>query len=155
MMVADLWAGLKSGEWLAFGKSVKPIVSSGPILIPTHTFEFRPPVDTGETDDFEISGWRYESVTVAPNDGGYASEAGPNDAPPRQKRGPKPIAPLIVAAIESLRCDDPLFDRRGQDKRIEAIRERVAIQNPALYPGRHRPGHTTVWNYLTGRKPLK
>lgn len=64
LMVADLWARINCGELQAIGKCVAPEISNGPILIPSHTFELRPPQGIEESEDFEISGWRYESVTI-------------------------------------------------------------------------------------------
>lgn len=64
LMVADLWSGLRAGEFQAFGKCVAPEISNGPVLIPTHTFEFEPPRGIEDSNDFEISGWRYEGVKV-------------------------------------------------------------------------------------------
>lgn len=65
LMVYDLWDGLNSGELRAFGKCVAPVISDGPVLIPTHVFEFYPSHEVGNSDHLEISGWRYESVKVA------------------------------------------------------------------------------------------
>ena len=155
LMVADLWTSLNTGDYSAIGKRVKPTVSDGPVLIPSHTFQFRPPNEIGNSDDFEISGWRYESVMIVSRRLEDSPAIISHDALPPQKRGPKPIGPLIAAAIKTLRAVDPLFDDRGQEKRIEAIRSEVAKQNPARFPGRTRPGHTTVWEYVTGRKSME
>lgn len=77
LMVADLWAALRDGELMAYGKCVTPEISNGPVLIPVHMFEFAPPRGIEDSNDIEISGWRYEGVKVA-----RADQAVPDREPP-------------------------------------------------------------------------
>ncbi|MBX3564329.1 MAG: hypothetical protein KF730_07105 [Sphingomonas sp.] len=64
LMVAELWAGLRDGEFQAFGKCVEPEISKGPVPLPLYMFEFDHPRGIENSDDIEISGWRYEGVKV-------------------------------------------------------------------------------------------
>lgn len=154
MLFLDVWEQLRNGELVAFGRRILPTVSDGPVVIPEHIFHDRPPFSAGETDDIVMSGWHFENVKVGLPAPETASE-GEVKRPARRKPGPKSHDHLVSAAIDSLRASDSLFDGRGQEKRIQAIRIEMARLNPALYPGKALPGHTTVWNYVTGRKPLK
>lgn len=155
MLVIDLWERLREGELLAFGRKILPTPSDGPVLIRPDIFYDRPPALAGESDDLEGSTWRYESVRVAMPDPDSALEPLVPNASQPQKRGPKPFASMVAAAIIQLKADDSDFADRSQEKQIEAIRCEVARQNPARFPRSARPGHTTVWNYLTGRKSLR
>ena len=93
MMVAELWAGLRDGEFEAFGKCVAPEISNGPVLIPAHTFEFEPPRGIEDSNDFEISGWRYEGVKVV-----RVRESDADDeAAPDIKSEPEPIADAVTS----------------------------------------------------------
>ena len=153
MMVVDLWAKLNSGELQAFGDCVAPTISDGPVLIPIDVFHDRPPLGIENSDVIEMSGWRYQRVKVASVDQ-QQGVVSPSYKSPAGKRGPKPIGSLIASAIEHLRATDPLFDGRSQEKQINEIRVEVARQNPARFPKGSQPSHTTVWNYLTGRRSM-
>ena len=88
LMVADLWARLNSGELEAFGKSVAPVISDGPVLIPPHTFEFRPPQGAGDSDEIEVAGWRYVEVTIVrPDSAGLDEDTLPTRPVVKAKRG--------------------------------------------------------------------
>ena len=93
LMVADLWSGLRDGKFQAFGKCVAPEISNGPVLIPAHKFEFEPPRGIEESNDFEISGWRYEGVKVVR----VRESDADAEAAPDIESGPEPIADAVTS----------------------------------------------------------
>ena len=93
LMVTDLWSGLRDGEFQAFGKCVAPEISNGPVLIPAHTFEFEPPRGIEESNDFEISGWRYEGVKVVR----VRESDAHSEAAPDIESEPEPIGDAVTS----------------------------------------------------------
>lgn len=143
---------LRSGELAAWGFPVHDREVTQPEQVPVFLL------------DHNFAKWRSRSfvghdrkfVDVTVSEATASSEAArpiAKTAAPK-KRGPKPIGPMIDTAIAYLRSNDPHFENRSQEKRINEIRIEVARQNPGRFPGNSQPGHTTVWNYLTGRSPI-
>jgi hypothetical protein len=64
LIVAELFARIQAGEFVAFGFKIAPTVSDGPIRIPGHTFEPRPDLECTRFDKLQVSGHSYERVRI-------------------------------------------------------------------------------------------
>lgn len=149
---ARLFERLRSGDLVAFGFPVHDRNATEPERVPM--FLLRRDFAKWRPCSFVGLDRHFTDVTIS--EAGVSLEAA-SAAPAKiehQRRGPKRIGPMVAAAIDYLRSKDRLFDGRSQEKQINEVRAEVARQNPGRYPNNSQPGHTTVWNYLTGRKPM-
>ncbi len=151
--IDHLFSRLRSGELVARGFPVHRLEADEAEQVPM--FLLDPTFADWRARSLVGHGRHYADVTIT---------AAKVDSPPpseideksqHQKRGTKPIGPLVADAIDYLRSIDPTFENRSQEKQINEIRAEVARQNPGRYPRNSQPGHTTVWNYLTGRKRMR
>jgi len=70
-----------------------------------------------------------------------------------KKRGPKSLTPLLEEAMNVLRDEDPRFHDMSQEKQIVSIQLKAAELNPGRFRNGSKPGHSTVWRYVTKVKP--
>lgn len=66
LLIADLYARIQEGKFLAFGFRIHPTVSDGPVRIPPHTFEPRPDLEWTRSDKLQVSGHSYERIRIFP-----------------------------------------------------------------------------------------
>lgn len=66
LLIADLFARIQEGEFVAFGFKVVPTVSDGPVRIPEHTFEPRPDLELVRCDKLQVSGHSFERIRILP-----------------------------------------------------------------------------------------
>jgi len=67
LIIADLFARIQQGEFVALGFRIAPTVSDGPVKIPGHTFEPRPDLEFARCDELQVSGYHYERVRILPS----------------------------------------------------------------------------------------
>jgi hypothetical protein len=66
LLMADLFARIQEGEYVAIGFRIAPTVSDGPVKIPEHTFEPRPNLTLTRCDKLQVSGHSYERIRILP-----------------------------------------------------------------------------------------
>jgi hypothetical protein len=130
-MEMNVQGSVASGKLSALALQSKPVSNGAPMVIP-HTYFKAPDIEIDW--DLSLARWHdhhFASITIV---AGYvacgADTPATMHAPDRKKPGPKRIDDLIASAIRDLQSRFEHFDKWIQEKKINEIRERIAVTLP-------------------------